>query len=68
MTRRVLLALVFILTPALAQLPKGTLWHDPGNIAALDFGGPLGAPTGLPKPPFAFLREDGSGTDRKSVV
>ena len=65
MTRRLALALVWLLTPASAQLPRGWLWHDPGNVAAPDFAGPLGASTGLPKPPFTFLREDLSGTQPK---
>lgn len=63
--RSAILAFVFSCTCAFAQLPKGTLWSDPGNIAALDFAGPMGAPTGMPKPPFTFLREDRSGTQPK---
>jgi hypothetical protein len=46
-------------------LPKGWLWHDPGDVAALDFGGTVGARVGLPKPPFTFVREDPSGTQPK---
>jgi len=65
MSRRFAVALVLVLTPAFAQLPKGLLWQDPGNPSGLDFAGPLGAPTGLPKPPFTFLREDPSGTQPK---
>ena len=65
MTRRIAFALVWVFTPALAQLPKGWLWHDPGNVAALDFAGAFGAPTGLPKAPFTFVKEDSSGTQPK---
>jgi hypothetical protein len=66
MTR--LLALVALSLAAHAQLPPGDLWRDPGDIAKLDFGGSVGAPVGKPKPPFAFEREDPSGTQVKVFV
>jgi hypothetical protein len=52
-------------TAAYAQLPSGSLWRDPGNVAALDFAGSMAAPVNAPKPPFTFLREDMSGTQPK---
>ena len=42
-----------------------TLWHDPGDISSLDFGGTVGAAVSMPKPPFRFVREDLSGTQPK---
>ena len=65
MIRLVALAALLSVAPAAAQLPKGVLWRDPGNVAALDFGGTVGFPVGLPKPPFTFQREDLSGTQPK---
>lgn len=53
---------------AYAQLPVGSLWRDPGNIAPLDFSGAAGAPVSKPKPPLTFLREDSSGTQLKMFV
>jgi hypothetical protein len=40
------------------------LWHDPGDVAKLDFA----AAAEAPKPPFTFLREDRSGTQPKLFV
>lgn len=67
MTRR-LAACLLIALPLLAQLPKGVLWQDPGDVAGLDFANTAGAPVNLPKPPFTFLREDMSGTQPKIFV
>lgn len=50
------------------SLPHGWLWRDPGDVAALDFGGTVGAPVHLPKPLFAFVREDPRGTQPKVFV
>src|SRR5215469_5128635 len=50
------------------HLPHGWLWRDPGDVAALDFGGTVGAPVHLPKPPFRFVREDPRGTQPKVFV
>ncbi len=50
---------------AYAQLPNGSLWRDPGDVASLDFSGSMAAPVVSPKPPFTFLREDMSGTQPK---
>ncbi|MBZ5584200.1 MAG: hypothetical protein LAQ30_18700 [Acidobacteriia bacterium] len=50
------------------SLAAGSLWHDPGNVAALDFGGAAGAPVKPPAPPFTFQREDLSGTQPKLLV
>ncbi len=44
------------------------LWQDPGNIAAWDFGGTVGTGIALPKPPYAFVSEDKSGTQPKIFV
>ncbi len=55
-------------TAAYAQLPSGSLWRDPGNVASLDFAGSMAAPVSQPKPPFTFLREDMSGTQPKIFV
>ncbi len=53
---------------ASAQLPSGSLWLDPGDVAKLDFAGSVGAPVSQPKPPFTFLREDSTGTQPKIFV
>jgi hypothetical protein len=62
------LAAVWTATAQTQGLPHGWLWHDPGDVAALDFGGTVGAPVHLPKPPFTFVREDPSGTQPKVFV
>ena len=62
------LVLVCVAAAQAQSLPRGWLWHDPGNVGALDFGGTVGAPVHLPKPPFTFLREDPSGTQPKVFV
>jgi len=61
-------AVLLVALPLLAQLPKGTLWQDPGDIAKLDFSNTAGAAVGVPKAPFTFLREDTSGTQPKLFV
>jgi hypothetical protein len=53
------------LSAAAASRVTPGFWHDPGDVAKLDFGGSVGAPVGAPKPPFTFLREDPSGTQPK---
>src|SRR5215472_10687373 len=68
MIRLVALAALFSVAPTPAQLPKSVLWRDPGSVAALDFGGTVGFPVTLPKPPFTFRREDLSGTQPKVFV
>ena len=60
-----MLALLLAAAAAAQTLPHGWLWHDPGDVAALDFAGTVGAVVQLPKPPFTFLREDTSGTQPK---
>jgi hypothetical protein len=57
------LALIAIALPAFAQSPL--LWRDPGKIDALDLAASAGANVEAPKPPFAFVREDLSGTQPK---
>jgi hypothetical protein len=48
--------------------PTRLLWRDPGDIGNADlFWGP-GDPERAPKPPFAFLKEDASGTKPKIQV
>src|SRR5688572_7813386 len=44
------------------------LWQDPGRIAAKDLFWGSGGPDGAPRPPFDFLKEDGSGTKPKVHV
>lgn len=44
------------------------LWREPANISALDFEGGVGGRTGAPRPPFAFLKEETSGTQAKVIV
>lgn len=63
-----LFALAVICATASAQLPSGSLWRDPGDIAKLDFAGSVGAPVSQPKPPLTFVREDPSGTQSKIFV
>lgn len=43
------------------------LWHDPGNVSALDLSD-AGAGVPAPQPPFTFVREDLSGTNPKVFV
>jgi hypothetical protein len=47
--------------------PTGTpvIWHDPGNVASLDFVGGPGGHDGAPKPPFTFVEEDLGGSNPK---
>jgi hypothetical protein len=47
---------------------KFVLWHDPGNVAALDFRYGIGGAELVPQPPFTFVEEDTSGTDAKIAV
>ena len=44
------------------------LWHDPGTVDKLDFRFGVGGRELEPRPPFAFLREDRSGTTAKVFV
>jgi hypothetical protein len=60
--------IAFLCVAAYAQLPNGSLWRDPGDVASLDFAGSMAAPVSQPKPPFTFLREDMSGTQPKVFV
>jgi len=60
-----MISLMLAAAAAAQTLPYGWLWRDPGNVAALDFAGTVGAPVQLPKPPFTFLHEDTSGTQPK---
>src|SRR5689334_15090090 len=60
-----ILFLIAVCVAAVQPLPRGWLWRDPGNVAALDFAATAGAPVSLPRPPFTFLREDPSGTQPK---
>jgi hypothetical protein len=60
-----MLALLLAAAAAAQTLPHGWIWRDPGDVAALDFGGAVGAPVHPPKAPFTFVREDTSGTQPK---
>lgn len=81
LSTRVVLALAVTLgfdaAPAFAQQPIGTsgsadpravLWRDPGPIAARDLFWAMGRPERAPHGPFAFVEEDGGGTQPKMVV
>jgi hypothetical protein len=48
-----------------AKLHNPVLWHDPGNIAALDLYDGQGGKEGQPAPPFKFESEDMHGTNPK---
>jgi hypothetical protein len=48
-----------------ADLHHPVLWHDPGNIAALDLYLGQGGRDGQPAPPFTFESEDTNGTNPK---
>jgi hypothetical protein len=56
------------LYPASWSIQNPTIWHDPGNVEALDFAaGPRGI-EGAPLPPFIFREEGDYGTQPKIVV
>ena len=55
-------------TPAALAAAQPLVWHDPGDVSKLDFGGDVGTGIPAPKPPFRFLKEDGSGTQPKILV
>lgn len=48
-----------------ARLHHPVLWHDPGNIAALDLYDGQGGAEGQPAAPFKFESEDMRGTNPK---
>jgi len=41
---------------------KHAIWHDPGDVAALDLVNGPGGNEGAPRPPFLFLEEHASGS------
>ena len=47
---------------------RPVLWEDRGDIAALDLFWGIGSEEGQPRPPFAFDKEDVSGTNPKIKV
>ena len=47
------------------KIHNPVIWHDPGNIAALDLYQGQGGEAGAPKGPFTFLEEDMNGTNPK---
>jgi len=51
--------------PVTAALRNTQLWHDPGNIAAMDLLYGQGGRAGMPGPPFVFESEDMDGTTPK---
>ncbi|WP_047496019.1 hypothetical protein [Terriglobus sp. TAA 43] len=51
-----------------AKVQNPVLWHEPGNIAALDLYWGAGGKTNQPKSPFVFLSEDSNGTNAKLDV
>jgi hypothetical protein len=71
----VLLVCVFAFPSAAMQkentpVQPGTpvIWRDPGEIEKLDFVGGAGGRENAPKPPFAFLEENLSGSNPKVRV
>src|SRR5918997_4831775 len=42
---------------------KVSLWHDPGDVGRLDFGGGYGGRERVPKPPFRFVEEHDTGSN-----
>lgn len=48
-----------------AQLHHPLLWHDPGNVEALDLFNGQGGAKGKPEPPFTFEEEDMHGSNPK---
>ncbi len=44
------------------------IWHDPGEVAQLDFRYGVGGEEMAPKTPFTFVKEDMSGTSPKVSV
>lgn len=51
-----------------SEVHNPTLWHDPGNIAALDLYYGQGGKDGMPTGPFTFESEDMNGTNPKFNV
>ena len=41
---------------------RHVLWRDPGDVASRDLTGGPGGPDGVPRPPFTFIEEHGSGS------
>lgn len=67
MRRSVLLAFLIVLAvPALAG--DEILWHDPGQVEALDLWWGPGGRENAPAPPYSFVKEDLSGTTAKVNV
>ena len=66
---------IFITAPLLvgfliaaSEKPLEVLWNDPGPVEQLDFEGGPGGRFKAPRPPFAFVREELSGTTAKIYV
>src|SRR5262249_24234522 len=53
-----------------AQAPTGSpvIWHDPGDVARLDFVGGVGGRDDAPKQPFTFEEENLRGSNPKVSV
>jgi hypothetical protein len=68
MIARALAVLLLCALAVGAQQPRALIWHDPGDISRIDLGGDDGTGIPAPKPPFTFLKEDGSGTQPKVLV
>lgn len=54
--------------PGVVREGVNILWHDPGDVANLDFRYGIGGPEMQPKPPFTFVSGDTSGTTPKVQV
>jgi hypothetical protein len=48
--------------------PDAAIWHNPGNVRALDLAWGPGGKAHRPRPPFRFIEEDMSGTAPKIKV
>ena len=47
---------------------QAVLWHDPGTVEQLDFKYGIGGTALAPAPPFAYVKEDTSGSTAKVEV
>lgn len=55
-------------TAGISADPRAVLWTDPGPIASRDLFWGMGSAERAPQGPFAFVEEDGGGTQPKIVV
>lgn len=61
--------MLLILQAGVSQTsPRAVIWADPGQVEKLDFSWGAGGRERAPKPPFAFIEENLSGTNPKVRV